>query len=346
MSAGAHAGDAGPASSAPLAALVYKSRATAQFNPESLDELVSDAQTRNAAEGLTGAVFYDDGRFLQWLEGPADRLDNVASSISCDGRHTDIELLSYGLVSARTYSGWTMQLLTRKPNVQISQTPNRFDGDMAPTIAARELADGNDSAAYAFLALAPATAAGAVAQCEKIAAAYRPLWQADLCDDVDITIGLSQLLRLFRRRTKSVAPAYRSLGSRFLVASAPGEPHFVGAAFVAGFLLEKGCLVDYHLSTTEQDLIQRIAASPANGVVIATSPVFSRAERAPDFLRLATAMSNATCRPGFTLYGRVPATLRGAAIGRVISRASDIDRDWPALAVAATPPQAGRHLHH
>jgi len=339
---------ADPASSAPLAALVYKSRATEAFDSRSLGDLVARAQTRNASEGLTGAVYYDNGRFLQWLEGPANRLDAAAVSISRDERHTDLELLSYGFVQARMYSGWTMRLLTRKPARSVAQAPNRCDGALAPTIAARGLAAGDDRAAHAFLALAPATAAGAVAQCEKIAAAYLPLWHAELCDDIDITNGLSHLLRLFRRFTASVVPAHRALASRILVASAPGERHFVGAAFAAEFLLERGFIVDYLLPATGQELLERIAASPLDGVVLASSPVFSRAERSGDLARLAAGMCKAHVGRDaiITIYGRAPATLCGPYIRRVTSRAADIDPDRSALVAAERPMNAGLDLLH
>ncbi|MEO0400040.1 MAG: BLUF domain-containing protein [Pseudomonadota bacterium] len=336
------------ASPAPLAALIYKSRSTRQFDPETLGDLVSRAQARNAAEGLTGAVFYGDGQFLQWLEGPVDRLDDVAASISRDERHTDIALLSYGLVRTRMFSDWSMRLLAREPSRRVAQAPNRFDGDMRPTIAARELIGGDERAASAFLELAPATAAGAAAQCEKIAAAYLPLWQAELCDDADMTIGLSHLLRVFRRRTTSFAPAYRSLASRFLVAPAPGEPHFFGAAFVAEFLRDKGYGVDYFLPMAEEDLVERVTTAPFEAVVIATSPVFSRTERAGDLMRLVDVMRNASAdnKLNFTIYGQAPATPFPKGVGRVISRVSEIDPD-PSRPVTAGPlsKTGARRLH-
>lgn len=335
-------------SSMPLAALVYKSRATVNFDARSLNELVSRAQARNAEEGLTGAVYYESGRFLQWLEGPADRLDHVSASISQDKRHTDIEIVSYGFVPARMYSSWTMQLLTQKPARRMTQTPNRFDGEMVPTVAARELAAGADRAADAFLACVPPTAASAVAQCEKIAAAYLPLWQAELCNSVDITIGLTHLLRLFRRRTASIDPGYRATPSQFLVAAAPDEPHFIGAALAAELLREKGFHVDLLLPRTAQDIIQCITESQADAVVLATSPVFSRAERANDFSRLATAIrkAHADCNPRVTLYGQAPTAVCGEAIDHVTACASDIDPDQSTSADASLYPDAARNLLH
>ncbi|MEM6462959.1 MAG: BLUF domain-containing protein [Pseudomonadota bacterium] len=345
---GPHSTRSHTTSSAPLAALVYKSRATQSFDAGSLDELISRAQARNADEDLTGAVYYDSGRFLQWLEGPADRLDHVAASISRDQRHTDIKVLSYGFVPERMYSGWTMRLLTRNPARTVARALSRFESDMTPSIAARELAAGDETATRAFLARAPATAAGTIAQCEKIAAAYLQLWQAELCNGADITIGLSHLLRVFRRRKTSFIPAGRTLTSRFLVASAPGEPHFIGADFAAEFLLEKGYLVDYLLPLTDQDIVERIADTSPDAVVIATSPVFSRTERADELARLAGKMCNAPAEasPSVTLYGRAPATLRCTSIGRVTACAADIDLARGMLAGTEPPTAAGRHLLH
>jgi len=99
------------ASAAPtLSSIVYRSRAVNSFSDSDLLHLTRAAQARNRAEAVTSLMLHDDGRFFQWLEGPQDSLSRVMQSISNDGRHTDIEVLSRGSVRSRTFSGWDLKL--------------------------------------------------------------------------------------------------------------------------------------------------------------------------------------------------------------------------------------------
>lgn len=96
----------------PVASLVYRSRARRAFDGNTLGALLNTARVRNRAESLTGLLVYDEGTFLQWLEGPAEGLEKVADSIRKDPRHGDFEVLSEGMQPRRAFSGWDMKLAT------------------------------------------------------------------------------------------------------------------------------------------------------------------------------------------------------------------------------------------
>jgi hypothetical protein len=93
--------------------VVYRSRAVAPLSDQDLQHLMQTAQARNQREGITGVVLYDDSRFFQWLEGPANGVDRVMHSIRNDGRHTDLEVLTERPSQARRFDGWDMKLATR-----------------------------------------------------------------------------------------------------------------------------------------------------------------------------------------------------------------------------------------
>jgi hypothetical protein len=100
---------------ADLTALTYRSRAVKPlFEPE-LREMERQAQARNRALGLTGFAVYDDGRFFQWLEGPAEALGRVWNSVRRDPRHTDIKELCILPTPSRLFTGWDMNLSIRGP---------------------------------------------------------------------------------------------------------------------------------------------------------------------------------------------------------------------------------------
>ena len=95
----------------PLWTLTYRSRAVAPMSDAALRGLQEQAQSRNRVEGVTGLVIYDAGCFFQCLEGPEAGLERIWASVSRDPRHTDIELMGHHPVLARSFAGWTLQLV-------------------------------------------------------------------------------------------------------------------------------------------------------------------------------------------------------------------------------------------
>lgn len=96
-----------------LTSLVYRSTATAPLSELELQRLLNTAQSRNRAESITGLMIYDEGRFFQWLEGPAESVARVWKSIRSDPRHTEIEILGEQPTLVRFFGDWHMKLGAR-----------------------------------------------------------------------------------------------------------------------------------------------------------------------------------------------------------------------------------------
>lgn len=114
--------------------LTYRSRAVAPMSELELHRLLRAAQIRNRAEGITGLVIYDSGRFFQWLEGPAEGLARVWDSVSRDPRHTGIEVLGNQPTAERFFGDWDLKLSNRgapagaETEAQADDTPDdNFD---------------------------------------------------------------------------------------------------------------------------------------------------------------------------------------------------------------------------
>ncbi len=105
---------ANAASMRPLSSLVYQSRAVAPLSEPDLHQLITSSQTRNRKEGVTGLLIYDEGRFLQWLEGPTEGLGRVWQSISQDRRHRGISVLGEQAVPVRSFGNSAMTLGKRR----------------------------------------------------------------------------------------------------------------------------------------------------------------------------------------------------------------------------------------
>jgi methylmalonyl-CoA mutase cobalamin-binding subunit len=97
-----------------LSHLIYRSRATLEFDTPGLASLLRTAVSRNAQERLTGTLVYDQGRFTQWLEGPKSALERVVESIRHDPRHADFEVLRERPIRERAFSDWQMRLAVRR----------------------------------------------------------------------------------------------------------------------------------------------------------------------------------------------------------------------------------------
>ncbi|MEO5629138.1 MAG: BLUF domain-containing protein, partial [Thermomonas sp.] len=64
-----------------LIAVSYSSVATRAMTPADLDALLFGAQAFNHAQGVTGALCYDKGVFIQYFEGSSDAVERVYARI-------------------------------------------------------------------------------------------------------------------------------------------------------------------------------------------------------------------------------------------------------------------------
>lgn len=86
------------------------------------------------------------------------------------------------------------------------------------------------------------------------------LWEADLCDFAEVTIGLGRLHQLLRE----LGPAFRSelecvnLGRRLLLVPASGEQHMFGLLMVADYFARAGWEVCVGDAPTGGDLFRRV----------------------------------------------------------------------------------------
>ena len=88
--------------------IIYASAATQPFTPEALKTLLSKARTRNTVYGVSGMLLYQQGSFLQVLEGPETAVEKVLASIYKDKRHTNTRALARTAITQREFESWSM----------------------------------------------------------------------------------------------------------------------------------------------------------------------------------------------------------------------------------------------
>ncbi|MDM7861902.1 BLUF domain-containing protein [Alteromonas sp. ASW11-36] len=98
--------------------ITYISRASESVikNPQSaLDGISEKAITYNHLNGIGGFLVYIDGHYFQRIEGPKNRIRHLIANILLDPRHTELNVISSGYLSDKSFRRWNStlcQLLT------------------------------------------------------------------------------------------------------------------------------------------------------------------------------------------------------------------------------------------
>lgn len=83
--------------------VVYTSTATEPFSKTALMELLRGSVRRNSRAGITGLLLYQNGAFMQVLEGEKAALMELFEKISHDPRHHHIIRLIQGPIPGRNF---------------------------------------------------------------------------------------------------------------------------------------------------------------------------------------------------------------------------------------------------
>jgi len=88
--------------------LIYHSRARFVFDQGMIDQILDSARVRNAAENITGVLFFDGQNFIQILEGPEKEVEMIYTKIAKDKRHENVEQVYRGKIFNRSFEDWSM----------------------------------------------------------------------------------------------------------------------------------------------------------------------------------------------------------------------------------------------
>lgn len=89
--------------------VIYVSRATVPMDSlQNISEILGISQRNNWRDGVTGALAFSDGRFLQVVEGRVGAIEGLLRRISADPRHNDVAVVQRRTVDARFFPDWSM----------------------------------------------------------------------------------------------------------------------------------------------------------------------------------------------------------------------------------------------
>jgi len=73
-----------------------------------IDDLLEGARTNNAAANVTGLLLFDGHNFMQLLEGPQEKVEEVFTAIVADPRHSGLVRIVSEADVDRQFPGWSM----------------------------------------------------------------------------------------------------------------------------------------------------------------------------------------------------------------------------------------------
>lgn len=120
--------------------VLYLSRSNIGFEDGDFENAIRNilgaCARNNAPAKITGALLYDRGRFVQWLEGPAREVDQLYAVVTRDDRHCDVTTLISETSDRRRFAEWRMAF-TKVGETAIYRLPSFPLADQSPP----ELAD-------------------------------------------------------------------------------------------------------------------------------------------------------------------------------------------------------------
>lgn len=307
-----------------IGCLTYKSLATSSPGSADLQALVGQARARNRSLDVTGMLLFENGYFLQTLEGPPDKLDLLWSSIKRDVRHDHIEVLSEHIVPARVFSNWNLLHYDRADRQSARGKASR----LAPEAVAgyidslvRLALDADDVRVNALIASLSdqgwKSAAIITLLIEPAARAMGDAWLADDCSELDLTIGLSMLqLAGHTVRYNPAADWIRNSRYSILLATAPGEQHMLSTSLLADQFTDAGWKVDMAFPDSDEALANQVNAQHPDAVDIGLSDAMLRAHALPqlrctiEHSRLATLDHPTVISVGGRLFTEAAASAR------------------------------------
>ena len=102
-----------------LIQLIYVSAAVKLFSELELFDLLQLSRDANEKYGVTGCLLYQEGNFMQVLEGSKIDVERLFANISLDSSHRGIILLLKEPIGQRSFADWSMGFKSsNEPNIR------------------------------------------------------------------------------------------------------------------------------------------------------------------------------------------------------------------------------------
>lgn len=90
--------------------LLYVSQILEKEDPQSLrGTLLQKSFIHSNMKETTGVLYYRNGFFLHYIEGPTNSFQNLAREFRTSGAHYNFRILSHGKIESRLFKDWSIQ---------------------------------------------------------------------------------------------------------------------------------------------------------------------------------------------------------------------------------------------
>ena len=100
--------------------LTYHSIANSELNQSDLDAIMDSSIKNNNINGITGCLMYNNGFFLQILEGDEEKVRSLFETIRLDERNEQATVLSTDHTPSRLFKDWAMAYYQFPPTKDLS----------------------------------------------------------------------------------------------------------------------------------------------------------------------------------------------------------------------------------
>ena len=106
--------------------ILYVSDVSDHCGDRETTDILKTSRTNNARNSVTGMLVRKEREFLQFIEGPAEVIDDLFRKIQVDDRHRSVTIVDQGLTSDRVFFNWEMGFAS-EPNIQPLQWKWQLD---------------------------------------------------------------------------------------------------------------------------------------------------------------------------------------------------------------------------
>ena len=99
--------------------VVYVSEALVYFDKMALESLAAESASLNFDRGVTGYLYFENDRFVQYIEGDEDTIDELMEVIARDKRHRVLHSVVEEDLKERRFPSWHMRQLRRRELMEV-----------------------------------------------------------------------------------------------------------------------------------------------------------------------------------------------------------------------------------
>jgi len=88
--------------------IIYISSAVRKMDDDELLDILKTSRDNNKKNDISGMLLYDNGSFIQILEGEDSLIDTIFNNIQNDERHNNIMVMQNRDIDSREFAEWSM----------------------------------------------------------------------------------------------------------------------------------------------------------------------------------------------------------------------------------------------